>query len=248
MMDTWAAELPPFHENMDHKLKQQKTNYFNSTSTTKAVPLKELCKELLSPTYQENKDITQMLQDLGVVAATRWVQELLDPKKATYPLMYESGAEYSWDGLSDNLMEALLGFMDVNDIADSSFAGVTSQIQVFGRIGMTSAADISNMASNGFLDRPTTNKEMSNKKTSLFHNLTEELQITAIICTVQEYTATRQSNTNDTDIHLNAKQERYKLLKQERLEKVTYEFIKCLIYRQMWDSDWCWKTANEVKK
>ena len=28
-MDPWAAELPPFQEYLDHKLKQQKTNYFN---------------------------------------------------------------------------------------------------------------------------------------------------------------------------------------------------------------------------
>ena len=55
MMDPWAAELPPFQECIDNKLKQHKTNYFNSTSTTKAVPLKELRKELFYPTYQDNK-------------------------------------------------------------------------------------------------------------------------------------------------------------------------------------------------
>ena len=44
MMDPWAVDLPPFQEYLDHKLKQQKDIYFNSTSTTKAVPLKELRK------------------------------------------------------------------------------------------------------------------------------------------------------------------------------------------------------------
>ena len=105
IMDPWEAELPPFQEYSDQKLKQQKTKCFNSTSTTKAVPLKELHKELFSPTDQYNKDSTQMLEDLGVVAATHWVQDLLDTKKATYPLMSESGAEYSWDGSSDYLKE-----------------------------------------------------------------------------------------------------------------------------------------------
>ena len=125
-----------------------------------------------------------MLDYLGVVAATRWVQELLYPNKDTYLLMSESGVEYSWDGLTDDLNEALLGFMAVNDLSDSSFAGVTSQLQVFGRIGMASAAAISNMARNGFLERPTTNKEMSDNKTSMFHDFPEELQITAIMCAV----------------------------------------------------------------
>ena len=65
--------------------------------------------------------------------------------------------------------------MSVNDLAESSFAGVTDQLQVFVRIAMASAATISNMARNGFLDQPTTNKEMGDNKTSLFHDLPEEL-------------------------------------------------------------------------
>ena len=38
------------------------------------------------------------------------------------------------------------------------------------------------------------------------------------------------------------------MVKQEELDKATYEFIQCLIYRQIWDSDRCWNTADEVKK
>ena len=61
----------------------------------------------------------------------------------------------------------------MNDLAESSFASVTAQLQVFGRIGMASAATISDMASNCFLDEPTTNKEMSEKTTSPFHDFPE---------------------------------------------------------------------------
>ena len=135
-------------------------------------------------------------------------------KEATYPLMFESGVENSWDGLSDDLKDELLVFMAVNDIAESSFAGVTAQLQVFGRIGMASAADIRNMARNIFLDQPTTNMDMSDKKTSLFHDLPEELQITAIMCTVQEAPNTIQSNTDDMYRHSNSKKERDKLVKR----------------------------------
>ena len=74
MMDPWEELLPPFQEYLDKKMKQQKTNYFNWTSKTKALPLKELRKELFSPNNQDNKNITQMIEDLGVVDATCWVQ------------------------------------------------------------------------------------------------------------------------------------------------------------------------------
>ena len=50
------------------------------------MPLKELHKELFHPTGQDNKDSTQMLEKLGVVAVTRWLVELIDPTNATYPL------------------------------------------------------------------------------------------------------------------------------------------------------------------
>ena len=65
------------------------------------------------------------------MATTRWVKELLDPKKATYILMSEYGVKYSWDGSSEDLKEALIGFMAVNDLEESSFAVVTAQLQVF---------------------------------------------------------------------------------------------------------------------
>ena len=55
------------------------------------------------------------------MTATLWVQELLELNKDTYNLMSESGAEYSWYGLADNLKEALLGFMAVKDITESSY-------------------------------------------------------------------------------------------------------------------------------
>ena len=86
---------------------------------------------------------------------------------------------------------------------------------------MTSTAAISNMARNGFLDRPTTNKDMSDKKTSLFHDFPEELKITTSICAVQEAPATIQSNTDAMDRHRDSKQERGNLVKREGLEKAT---------------------------
>ena len=89
---------------------------------------------------------------------------------------------------------------------------------------------------------------MSDKKTSLFHDLPEELRITAIMCVVKEDTATRKLNTNAMDIHRNTKQEMDNLARREGLEKANDEFIQCVIYRKMWDSDRRWKKNGGVKK
>ena len=82
----------------------------------------------------------------------------------------------------------------------------------------------------------------------MFHDFLEKLQITAIMCSVQEAPDTVPSNTDAMDRHFNSKQERDDLMKRGGLENATDEFIQCLIYRQMWDSDRLWKTAGEVKK
>ena len=102
--------------------------------------------------------------------------------------------------------------MDVNNLEESSFASATSHLQAFGRIGMASAAAISDMERNGLLDQPTTNKDISDNKTSMFHDLPEELYITNIMCAVQEVPAARQSNTDAIDRRCNSKQERDKLV------------------------------------
>ena len=41
--------------------------------------------------------------------------------------------------------------MAYNDLAESSFAEVTAQVQCYGRIGMSAAAAVSDVGRNGFL-------------------------------------------------------------------------------------------------
>ena len=45
----------------------------------------------------------------------------------------------------------MLGKMASNDLVESSFTGVTAQVQCYGRIGMSGAATVSNVAYNEFL-------------------------------------------------------------------------------------------------
>ena len=76
-----------------------------------------MLKEFFTPVDQDNKDTTPILENLAVVAAERWIEELLDPTKVMYMLMSESGGAYSWDAASDELKKSLFGLMAVNDLA-----------------------------------------------------------------------------------------------------------------------------------
>ena len=140
----------------------------------------------------------------------------------------------------------MLGMVTVNDLAESSFAGVTANMQAFGRVGIHGAAVVSDVSRNGFLSRPTTRKEMkATKRHGLFHDLPEELNMTAVMAAMEQAPATRVTSNDALNRQREAKRQRDELVKREELEKA---FIKCLIYHRMYHSDRCWKTAAHVKR
>ena len=61
--------------------------------------------------------------------------------------------------------------MATNDLAENSFAGVTSQVQTYGLIGLCNATAISDMSKNGYLSRPTTKKDLKEGNKGMFHDL-----------------------------------------------------------------------------
>ena len=112
MLMVWEKELPDLKDYRHGVIKKNRTGYFNDTAKKKAFTLKELLKELFTPVDQDNKDTTPILENLAVVAAERWIEELLD---LTDMLMSESGGAYSWDVVSVELKKSLFGLMAVND-------------------------------------------------------------------------------------------------------------------------------------
>ena len=78
----------------------------------------------------------------------------------------------------------MLGMVAVNDLVESSFAGVTANVQAFGRVGIHGTAAVSDISRNGFLRR------------GLFHDLPEELKMTAVMAAMEQAPATRVTNND----------------------------------------------------
>ena len=243
MMQPWQDELPPFAEYIHHQFECKQTRLV-ADSNSIAVPYKLLKDEVFSPKDQDNKDSTTMLEKLAPLMAQAWIDELMDTSKATYMYMSDCDGKYSWKCCPEDVKTALLGMMAVNDLAESSFAGVTSQIQAFGRINLHGAAAVSDMGRNGFMDHSTKKGD----KLGLFHDLPDELQITAIMCAMEFAPATQESNCHELERRRLAKQKKDAILKEEGMEKATDEYIECLIHHRMASSERCWKTVAEVRK
>ena len=124
------------------------------------MPLKKLIKELFTPTDCDNQDRTNVLQKLTVLGIQELLDEFKDDKKATYQYLSISESKFFWQQCPPNVKKVILGKMASNNLAESSFVGVTAQVQCYGRKDMYSADDVSDTARNVLLDLPTTKKQM----------------------------------------------------------------------------------------
>ena len=155
------------------------------------------------------------------------------------------------------MKRAMLGQWASNDLAESSFAGVTAQVQCYGRIGMSNTAAVSDVARNGLLNRDGTKKQINHattstkkkqkdKKLGLYHGLPEELQITLLMMCMEDAPATRKQNNDDLKRSREWREQKYKVAEDKGLEDSEDEFIEFIIYHRMWDSEAFWKTVTDV--
>ena len=128
--------------------------------------MKELIKELFSPTNLDNQDITKMLENITTIGIQALIDELLDEKKATYKYLSISGSEFSHEIFPDDVKRAMLGQWASNDFAESAFAGFTAQVQYYGQIGMSNAAAVSDIVRNLLLNHYGTKKQINHATNS----------------------------------------------------------------------------------
>ena len=258
IFDELLIDLPEFKAFMDYEFKN-KMSEFVQASQTKAVPLKELIKELFEPTNQDNQDSIEMLEKIAVIGIQVLIGELEDQSKATYKYLSISGSEFSYEHCPDEVKQSMLHTSAANDLAESSFAGVTAHVQCYGRIGMCAAAAVSDVARNGFLSRGSTNKQINRtttstkkqqkaKKRGLYHGLPKELQVTLVMMCMEDSPATRKSNNDNLERSRLWRAQKEEMAKLKGLEDAEDEFIESLIYHKMWNSDACWKTSREVSE
>eukprot|EP00957_Ditylum_brightwellii_P057620 4369468-Ditylum_brightwellii.AAC.1 len=143
----------------------KKTQYVVK-SNTKPVPLKQLVDELLVPQDIDSKESTFMIEVVGAIAIKAIIVELEDQTMAIHEYMTLSGSEYLYLYCPEEINGAIIRKMATNDLAESLFAGITTQT-----------------------------KEISKGIKGMFHTLPEELRLTAIIVSIEDAPATRESNS-----------------------------------------------------
>ena len=122
--------------------------------------LKKIIKELSTPTDRDKQDSTNVLEELTIIGIKALLYELEYEKKANYKYFSISGSEFLWEHFPQNVKKAMFSKMVSNNHAESSFAGVTAQVQCYSQIDMCNSSSVSDTARNGLLDIPTTKNQM----------------------------------------------------------------------------------------
>ena len=162
--------------------------------------MKKLVEELLSPQDHDKKYSTNMLETLGKISVKDMIKELEDKTKANYKYLSIYGVGYFCEHFTETTKKSMLGKMVTKDLAESSFAGVTSQVQTYVRIGMCTSADISDMSRNRYLSRPTTKKDLKEDNRGMFHDFPEEVRLTAMMAIMEDNHVTNQANNQLLEI------------------------------------------------
>ena len=152
---------------------------------------------------------------------------------------------------------AMLGQWASNDLDESSYTGVTAQVQCYSRIGMSNATAVSDVVRNGLLSSDGTKKQINHatkitkkkqkdKKRGLYHGLPKDLHITLLMMCMEDSPATRKQNNDDLNRSRECRAQKDKVAKEKGVEDAEDEFIECIIDHRMWDSKACWKTVTDV--
>lgn len=81
----------------------------------------------------------------------------------------------------------------------------------------------------------------------IFHSLPEELRLAAVIASMESAPATRRTNNDALERLREVKQRKEEIAKEKETTKSSHHFIRCLTYHSKWNTDQCWKTAEDVK-
>ena len=120
--------LAPFVEYLEFMFTKRRMSVVARRSGAKVMHMQLAWSELFNPTNKTNIDTTTRVVELGTVAMTTLLREFHDPKKVSHKYFSVSKSEFSWEHCPEQIKQATLGVMAVNDVAESALGGCTRNV------------------------------------------------------------------------------------------------------------------------
>jgi hypothetical protein len=160
--------------------------------------------------------------------------------------MSVSGSEYSVTHDNyESRRKALLGVTVTNNEAESVLGGITSNVQRYGRIHLSSASAVSDTKRNKFLSRGKGSKD-GESSLGLFHNLDDVIREAIVLVALKDAPKTCKRHSDELESHTRACCIREELIRERNDKKMTEDYIDAFYYHKMYNSDACNKSSPRV--
>ncbi len=151
-----------------------------------------------------------MVVQLGETAAKTIINELMDTSKATYKYTNQLKSKYSYSHCGDDKKKAMLGIRATNNEAESSLGGATAQVQEYSRINISSAAAISDMNQNKYLQQESNRprKKEGAECQGMFFGMPHDVKQAIVLVAMEDAPSTSRQNRADIQAQDTARQEK----------------------------------------
>lgn len=231
--------LPPLQEAMTYQYEEKQTIALDGS---KVLPFDQLNAEMFYPQRPENLQTTDLVKEMASEVAECIMKELCDPKKALSDYLSCKEGKFSWGETTDEEHNACLGMMATNDSAESPFAGLTQQMQQFGRVLGIHASAVSHAKFSG--DFHLDYKDSSND--GRYFKLPDEMKQSLLTYALSISPKVRKEEKEALERQREAKKQKQNLLLEKQMLACKKEYAEALTYIEMAHSPAFWSTRTKA--
>ena len=231
--------LPPLQEAMTYQYEEKQTIALDGS---KVLPFDQLNAEMFYPQRPENQQTTDLVKEMASEVAECIMKELCDPKKALSDYLSCKEGKFSWGETTDEEHKACLGMMATNDSAESPFAGLTQQMQQFGRVLGIHASAVSHAKFSG--DFHLDYKDSSND--GRYFKLPDDMKQSLLTYALSISPKVRKEEKEALERQREAKKQKQNLLLEKQMLACKKEYAEALTYIEMAHSPAFWSTRTKA--
>ncbi len=140
--------MPPFSNYWELMFKNKQMKVISWKDGSKLTHYARLLKNVFSPHREADRNMTERLHELGLIAVMAIITELLDKKKTTYKYLLISELEFSYNYSTEDHKQSLMSIRATNDEAESVLGGATANIYGYGHISLSGARAVGDIKRN----------------------------------------------------------------------------------------------------
>ena len=216
----------------------------NDMEVSRVLPFDKLKAELFYPERTDNISTKALATNMAVEMDSCILNELRGPKKAASDYLSSGKCKFSWGYTTQEEHQACIGMMAYNDPSESPFAPLTRQLQSFGHVlGINDAAGGCARHNDDFL-----RSSVDYEGVGAFHKLGDEMRESLLRFSISLIPTLKRGERDAIERQREAKGMKKEVLGKKKLLAAQKEYYNDLTYIEMYLSQACWRSEEDVAR